>query len=46
MSQQAATGTYEVINNIIGVRQASADTGTAAGQVLSAAGDVSRLSER
>ena len=31
--------------NIVGVRQASADTGTAANQVLSAAADVSRLSD-
>ena len=43
--RQAAQGTQEVTGNIVGVRQASADTGTAAGQVPSAAADVSRLSE-
>ena len=43
--QQAATGTGEVSSNIAGVKQAAIDTGAAAGQVLGAAGDLSRHAE-
>ncbi|KQQ45025.1 chemotaxis protein [Methylobacterium sp. Leaf125] len=42
---QAATGTSEVTSNIAGVAQASEETGTAAGQVLGAASELSRQSE-
>ncbi|MGQ9368351.1 methyl-accepting chemotaxis protein [Azospirillum sp. A39] len=38
--QQAAHGTQEVSTTIVGVRQAAAETGAAAGQVLAAAGGV------
>jgi len=44
--QQAAEGTAQVSANIGAVTQASAETGTAAGQVLTAANELSRLSER
>jgi methyl-accepting chemotaxis protein len=43
--QQASEGTGEVSSNIAGVRQAAKETGTAAGQVLESAGDLSRRSE-
>jgi methyl-accepting chemotaxis protein len=42
---QAAAGTDEVTNNITGVAKASEETGTAAAQVLGAAGELSRQSE-
>ncbi|KMO13892.1 methyl-accepting chemotaxis protein [Methylobacterium platani] len=42
---QAAAGTDEVTGNIVGVARASEDTGTAASQVLGAAGELSRQSE-
>ncbi|WP_051092939.1 methyl-accepting chemotaxis protein [Methylobacterium sp. 77] len=42
---QASTGTNEVTGNIAGVAQASEETGMAAGQVLSAASELSRQSE-
>ncbi|MDP4003502.1 methyl-accepting chemotaxis protein [Methylobacterium sp. NEAU K] len=42
---QAAAGTSEVTSNIAGVAQASEETGTAASQVLGAAGELSRQSE-
>ncbi|MET0367044.1 MAG: HAMP domain-containing methyl-accepting chemotaxis protein [Methylobacterium sp.] len=42
---QASAGTHEVTGNIAGVAQASEETGTAAGQVLSAASELSRQSE-
>jgi methyl-accepting chemotaxis protein len=42
---QASTGTTEVTSNIAGVAQASEATGAAAGQVLSAASELSRQSE-
>jgi methyl-accepting chemotaxis protein len=43
--QQAAVGTQEVNANISGVSEAAASTGAAAGQVLSAAGELSMQSE-
>jgi methyl-accepting chemotaxis protein len=43
--QQAAAGTQEVSSNIAGVSQAAAEGGSAAGQVLDAAGTLSRQSE-
>jgi methyl-accepting chemotaxis protein len=43
--QQAATGTEDVSRNIEGVRQASAETGNAAAQVLSAAQELSKHAE-
>ncbi|MBL8831605.1 MAG: HAMP domain-containing protein [Rhodospirillales bacterium] len=43
--QQAAAGTNEVSSNITGVTKAATDTGAAAGQVLSASGELSRQSE-
>jgi len=43
--QQAAAGTNEVSSNITGVTKAASDTGAAAGQVLSASGELSRQSE-
>ncbi len=43
---QAAVGTGEVTSNIAGVAQASEETGAAASQVLSAATELSRQSER
>ncbi len=42
--QQAAQGTEDVTRSIVDVRQASADTGVASGQVLDAAGELSRNS--
>ncbi len=42
--QQAAKGTQDVSGNIAGVKQAAADTGTAARQVLSASKQLSRQS--
>ena len=43
---QAAQGTQEVTSNIGSVKHAATSTGAAAGQVLSAAGDLSRQSEQ
>ncbi|MGX7707201.1 methyl-accepting chemotaxis protein [Methylobacterium sp. Gmos1] len=43
---QAALGTAEVTDNISGVAQASEETGAAAGQVLTAASELSRQSEQ
>lgn len=43
--QQAAKGTQEVSSNIAGVNQAASDTGAAAAQVLSSAGEMSKQSE-
>jgi methyl-accepting chemotaxis protein len=40
--QQAATGTTEVASNIMNVSQAAQDTGAAATQVLSSAGELAR----
>ncbi|MGV8998326.1 MAG: methyl-accepting chemotaxis protein [Parvibaculaceae bacterium] len=42
--QQAAQGTEEVTRSITDVRQAATDTGVASGQVLTAAGELSRNS--
>jgi methyl-accepting chemotaxis protein len=44
--QQAAMGTQQVSGNIVGVSQASTETGAAAGQVLSAAGGLAREADR
>ena len=44
--QQASTATQAVSANISGVNQAAENTGAAAAQVLSSAGDLSRHSER
>jgi methyl-accepting chemotaxis protein len=43
--QQAALGTQEVSNNIIGVTRAASETGAAASQVLGAASALSKQSE-
>ncbi|WP_372396656.1 methyl-accepting chemotaxis protein [Azospirillum sp. HJ39] len=43
---QAARGTGEVSSNILGVNQAASETGSAAGQVLHAAGGLAREAER
>ena len=43
---QAARGTGDVSANILGVNQAASETGTAAGQVLHAAGDLARDAEK
>ena len=43
--QEAASGTDEVSRNITGVNQASQEAGAASGQVMSAAGELSRQSE-
>jgi methyl-accepting chemotaxis protein len=43
--QQAAEGTREVTQNIIGVNRAISETGAAAGQVLTAADDLGRQAE-
>ncbi|HYF89944.1 HAMP domain-containing methyl-accepting chemotaxis protein [Azospirillum sp.] len=43
---QAARGTGDVSSNILGVNQAASETGTAAGQVLHAAGDLARDAEK
>jgi methyl-accepting chemotaxis protein len=44
--QQAAAGTQEVSSNILGVSQGAGDAGAAAGQVLGAAGELSRQAEQ
>jgi methyl-accepting chemotaxis protein len=44
--QQAAAGTQEVTSNIAGVSEGATNTGMAASQVLSAAGELSRQSEQ
>jgi methyl-accepting chemotaxis protein len=44
--QQTAASTREVTTNIAGVSQAASETGNAAGQVLSAAGDLSKQAEQ
>ena len=44
-TQQAASGTQEVSGNISGVTQAATETGAAAQQVLSSAGELSKQSE-
>jgi methyl-accepting chemotaxis protein len=44
--QQTAASTREVTSNITGVSQVASETGTAAGQVLEAAGDLSRQAEQ
>jgi methyl-accepting chemotaxis protein len=44
--QQAAAGTREVTSNIAGVSAGANDTGTAAGRVLEASGEVSRQAEQ
>jgi methyl-accepting chemotaxis protein len=41
-AQQAATGTEKVTDNIAGVKKAATETGSAAGQVLGAAGELSQ----
>jgi methyl-accepting chemotaxis protein len=41
-TQQAAAGTQEVSSNIVGVTQASSETGAAAQQVLTASGELSK----
>jgi len=43
--QQAASGTQQVSSNIGGVNQAAADTGAAASQVLSVAGELAQQAE-
>jgi methyl-accepting chemotaxis protein len=43
--QEAARGTQEVSGNIVGVKEASASTGVAASQVLSAAGELAKQSD-
>jgi methyl-accepting chemotaxis protein len=43
--QQAAQGTSEVTENIVSVSQAANDTGTAAGQVLGSAEELSHQAE-
>jgi methyl-accepting chemotaxis protein len=43
--QQAAQGTSEVTENIVSVSQAASDTGTAAGQVLGSAEELSHQAE-
>jgi methyl-accepting chemotaxis protein len=43
--QQAAAGTREVSGNIAGVTEAARETGTAAGEVLGAADDLSRQAQ-
>ena len=43
--QQTAASTDAVRNNIAGVSQAAADTGSAADQVLGAAGQLSRQAD-
>ena len=43
---EAAMGTHQVSANINGVSQGAMETGTAAAQVLSAAGDLSKQAER
>lgn len=43
--QEAAAGTREVSSNIVGVSQASADAGAAAGKVLNASGELRRQAQ-
>jgi methyl-accepting chemotaxis protein len=43
--QEAADGTGQVSSNIAGVNQAAAETGTAAGHVLTSAGELGRQAE-
>ena len=43
--QQAAKGTQDASSSIISVKQAAAETGSAASQVLGAAGQLSRQTE-
>ena len=43
--QQAAQGTSDIATNIEGVSRSATDTGAAAAQVLSAAGELSKQSE-
>jgi methyl-accepting chemotaxis protein len=42
--QQAALGTQEISNNIIGVTRAASETGAAASQALGVAGELSNQS--
>ena len=44
--QQTSASTQEVTSNIVGVSQGAQTTGAAAGEVLAAAGELSRQSER
>ena len=44
--QQAAIGTRDVTETIVGVSQAAAETGEAAQQLLSAAANLSRQAEQ
>jgi methyl-accepting chemotaxis protein len=44
-AQQAAQGTQEVSSNVTGVNRAATDTGSAAAQVLSSSGELSRNAE-
>lgn len=44
--QQAAKGTQEVSENIVGVNQTTAETGSAAGQVLATSEELAREAER
>ena len=44
--QQTAQAAQDVTTNISGVGQAANETGAAAGQVLNAAGDLSKQAER
>ena len=43
--QEAAAGSEEVSRNIVGVNQASEESGAAAGEVTIAAGELSQQSE-
>ena len=43
--EQAASGTQQVAENITGVTRTAGETGTASGQILNAANDLSRQSE-
>ena len=43
--QQAAAGTQEVTTNIVGITQASNETGSATGLILQSAGSLSRDAE-
>jgi methyl-accepting chemotaxis protein len=44
--QQTATAARDVTSHIDGVRRATTESGAAAGEVLSAAGDLSKQAER
>jgi len=44
--QEAAQGTEQVTSNIVGVKEAATTTGAVAAQVLGAAGELARQSER